>query len=119
MQKALLENGYDIEWNIVLLQASGDRLSSGAANRYRDLCRATGGDFLLVEPPSSFMAMTNTHDTLRKHRTYEGWLKGVVRGSSRGEAEKKRREKQREHQRAVDQGKATDFDWTHLLPPPK
>jgi len=123
MQKALLETGYDIEWNIVLLQASDawSSLSSGAADRYRDLCRATGGDFLLVEPPPSFLfgVLSDTHDTLGKHRTYKSWLKGVVRGSTRDEAEKKRSEKQREHRRAVDQGKATDFDWGHLLPPPK
>jgi hypothetical protein len=99
MMKTLLSAGYDIEFHIILIGQEG--LSSGSANRYRDLALSTGGSFVHFDGCGD---PQRDLDVMLERTRQEGNLRANVRN---------------DYSKRLSSGSATNFSWLPQLPPPK
>ncbi|CAB9523253.1 expressed unknown protein [Seminavis robusta] len=106
MMSHLINAGYDIEFHITVLGV-GNIDSRG----YRDLTRATGGNFLYIDWRSK--------KSLRSEIEVEGFIEQIAAYTSKEditETEAMRSKKKREYELDVQKGEATEFEWYKQLP---
>ena len=112
LMRTLLNQGYDIEWNIIVV---GNDLGVGLFRQpeltkrdqelYKNLCHATGGQFL-----SLGAAGWNENDY-----QVEKFL-DAVEDSGYHDSQSDRRERQEQYKLEARRGKAENFDWLPALP---
>ena len=109
LMRTLLAQGYDIEWNIIVLgNDSGifpPELSQRDKKLYRSLCHATGGQFLSVGASG-----WNEND----HEVDE--FLNAIEDSGYHDSKADRRERQEQYKLEARKGKAENFDWLPDLP---
>ena len=108
LMKSLLNHGFTVEWNIIVIGSS-----STAASHYRDLCIATGGAFLHLT------SRTPTDPT--RNRAASKFLESVATAHSKDKraADEEATAARRAYEKQVASGASRKFDWYAALPPPR
>lgn len=116
MMKTLTEEGYDIEWHIILLNSSNAALGEGVRRKYEALTRATGGGFLTIDVGGGgFFSGTGAGKGFdRSAPDVKQFLNVLERDD-----EQERRRRQRGYALEAKSGKAEKFDWFQLPPSSK
>ena len=117
LMRTLLKDGFDIEWSIIVVGNETDNiflgqqeLSSRDKQLYKNLCGATGGQFLSLDSSSSAGGswdadkpeISNFLDSIEDSGYYD--------------SESDRRERQKQYKLEAKKGKAEKFDWLPQLP---
>lgn len=107
LMRTLLDEGYDIEWNIIVV-GKRPKLSTGDERLYENLCRATGGEFVSLGSKGwdeNDPSVTQFLDSVEEsgHRDTEG----------------DRLDRQKQYRLEAGKGKRESFDWLPKLPAKK
>ena len=109
--RTLLAEGYDIEWNIIVVGNNNGifnqqpELSWNDQKLYANLCHATGGQFLSVGSSGWDETLPSTSEFL-----------DAVEDSGYHDSECVRQERQKQYKLEARKGKAENFDWLPDLP---
>jgi hypothetical protein len=111
LMRTLLAEGYDIEWNIIVVGNNNGifnqqpELSWNDQKLYANLCHATGGQFLSVGSSGWDETLPSTSEFL-----------DAVEDSGYHDSECVRQERQKQYKLEARKGKAENFDWLPDLP---
>jgi hypothetical protein len=110
LQKNLLENGYDVEWNIIVVGNYDGllfkkELSDSDQRLYESLCRATGGHFVSVGA-----------DGWNENEEDISAFLEAVEDSGYEDSEVDRIGRQEQYRLEAGKGRAEKFDWLPALP---
>lgn len=117
MMKALLREGYDIEWYIVIIEdgvlsaLSGSSGRSGAA-RYEALAKATGGSYFVTSTLTDPIFHTGK-------KNVSAFYQALASSSEKNDAsERLRLDRRQQYYKEAEEGKVHLLDWVKHLPKP-